>query len=84
MFKESRNIIEDENRPGSPTTASTPEIVDSVDVLILKDIFLAIVGIEHKIVRGDLALVFVGFHQCNLRPQTTPKTAETTCQFDWV
>ena len=34
LFKEGRNIIQDEYKPGCPKMASTPEIVDSVHAVI--------------------------------------------------
>ena len=60
LFKEIQNSIQDEDRPGSPIIVSTPEIVDSVKVLILTDRKVTIeniseelgisVGTTHKIV----------------------------------
>ena len=37
LFKEGRNRIQDENRTGRPPMASTPEMVDSTNALILDD-----------------------------------------------
>ena len=75
--------------PGSVTMSSTPEMVDSVNVLNLIDRRIAIediyvqltIGAEHKIVLDDLhflRLVFVEFPLDNARPHTTARTVETT------
>ena len=37
LFQEKRNSIKDEERPGRVTIASTREMVDSVNALILAD-----------------------------------------------
>ena len=37
MFKEGQNRIEGEDRPDRPIMVSTPEMLDSVNVLILAD-----------------------------------------------
>ena len=37
LFKESQNSIQDEDMPGRPIMVSTPERVDSVNLLILAD-----------------------------------------------
>ena len=37
LFKDIQNSIQDEDRSGRPTMVSSPEIVDSVNVLILSD-----------------------------------------------
>ena len=38
LFKEGQNSIQDEERPGKITLVSTPEMVDSVNALILADV----------------------------------------------
>ena len=60
--------------PGKPTMASTPEMVDSVNALILADRRIIIkdiseqlgisVGTAYKNVHGELVLSVVGFLKC--------------------
>ena len=73
LFKRSQNSIQD---PGRPTRENTPEMVDSVNVLILanrrvtiKDISEQLgisVGTAHKIVYYDLSSssIIIGFPKC--------------------
>ena len=66
MFKEGRYIIQDEDRPGRPTKARTPEMVDLVNAFILSDKRVTVENISeqlkisvrtaHKIVHRDLSL----------------------------
>ena len=37
LFKESQNNIQDEDKPGRPTMASIPEMVNSVNAFIFPD-----------------------------------------------
>ena len=79
LFKDGRLSIEDEDKPGRPTMASTPEMVDSVNALILADSNVTIediseqlgisVGTAHKIVHVDLSFYKVG---CRWVPRSGP------------
>ena len=72
FYKEGQNTIEDEDRQGRPTMASTPEMEDSVNVLILAVRKVTIeyiseqVGIfvstAHEIMHGDLTSSEVSCH----------------------
>ena len=72
MFKKGWNSIQGGDRPGRPTMASTPEMVDSVNMLILPDRRISIENISkqlgisvdtaHKILPDDLAFSKVICH----------------------
>ena len=84
-------------KTGRPLKASTLEMLDSVNALILSGWRVTIDNISehlgisvvtaHKIVHDDFAFlrsVVVGFHQDNARSYTAWKTMETISQFGWM
>ena len=92
-LKKAEVIFKNEDRPGWHTMVGIPEMVDSVDTLILanrrvtrEDISEQVgifVDTEHKIVDDNFALsLFVaGFYQDNAKPHMAARTVKTISQF---
>ena len=87
MFKIGWNSVQDKDRPDRLPMACTPEMVYSLNAVILVDGRVTIedileqlgipVGTAHKIVHDDLALS--GVSCCSISPDQCSKN----CQFSW-
>ena len=92
LFKENQNSNPDEDRLGRPMTIITPEMMDSVNVLILTELqyrtFLnnwEFLWVKHKkLCMMTLRSIVIEFRQSNERSHTAARTVETLRHFGWL